>query len=43
MDDVVEVTIPVEAQAAAALADAGTREMVGRLVGSMLRPAGPTG
>jgi len=38
MDDtVVEVTIPVEAGAAAALADAGTREMVGRIVSRMLR------
>lgn len=36
MDDVVEVTIPVEAHAAAALADAGTREMVGRLVSRVL-------
>lgn len=40
MDDVVEVTIPVEAHAAAALADAGTREMVGRLVSRMLRADG---
>ena len=39
MDDVVEVTIPVEAGVAAALADAGTREMVGRIVSRMLRPA----
>ena len=43
MDDVVEVTIPVEARAAAALADAGTREMVGRLVSRMLRPTGADG
>lgn len=41
MDDTVEVTIPVEARAAAALADAGTREMVGRLVSRMLRADGP--
>ena len=34
--DTVEVTIPVEARAAAALADAGTREMVGCLVSRVL-------
>ena len=43
MDDVVEVTIPVEARAAAALADAGTREMVGRLVSRVLDQVGQFG
>lgn len=39
MDDIVEVSIPVEAEAAAALADARTREAVGRIVSRMLGPA----
>lgn len=39
----VEVTIPVEAAAAAALADARTRAAIGRLVSRVLRPhAGPS-
>ena len=43
MDKTVEVTIPVEAEAAAALTDARNREAVGRLVSRVLRPAsGPT-
>ena len=43
MDETVEVTIPVEAEAAAALADARNREAVGRLVSRVLRPrAGPS-
>lgn len=40
MGDTVEVSIPVEAEAAAALADARTREAVGRVVSRMLRPNG---
>ena len=43
MDETVEVTIPVEPEAAAALADARNREAVGRLVSRVLRPrAGPS-
>ena len=43
MDKTVYVTIPVEPEAAAALADARNREAVGRLVSRVLRPAsGPT-
>jgi len=43
MDDTVDVTIPVEPEAAAALADARNREAVGRLVSRVLRPqAGPS-
>ena len=43
MDRTVDVTIPVEAEAAAALADARNREAVGRLVSRVLRPrAGPS-
>ena len=43
MDETVEVTIPVEPKAAAALADARNREAVGRLVSRVLRPrAGPS-
>jgi hypothetical protein len=43
VDKTVEVTIPVEAEAAAALADARNREAVGRLVSRVLRPrAGPS-
>jgi len=38
MDDIVEVSIPVEADAAAALADARTREAIGRVVSRILRP-----
>jgi hypothetical protein len=38
MDDTVEVSIPVEAEVAPALADARTRETVGRIVSRMLRP-----
>jgi len=43
MEKTVDVTIPVEPEAAAALADARNREAVGRLVSRVLRPAaGPT-
>lgn len=43
MDETVDVTIPVEPAAAAALADARNREAVGRLVSRVLRPrAGPS-
>ena len=39
MDNIVEVSIPVEAAAAAALRDLRTREAVGRVVSRMLRPS----
>ncbi len=43
MDDRIDVTIPVEPEAAAALADARNREAVGRLVSRVLRPrSGPS-
>jgi hypothetical protein len=43
MDKTVDVTIPVEPEAAAGLADARNREAVGRLVSRVLRPrAGPS-
>jgi hypothetical protein len=43
MDKTVEVTIPVEPEVAAALADARNREAVGRLVSRVLRPrSGPS-
>lgn len=43
MDNTVDVTIPVEPEAAAALADERNREMIGRLVSRVLRPAaGPS-
>ena len=43
MDKTVDVTIPVEPEAAAALADARNRHAVGRLVSRVLRPhAGPS-
>jgi hypothetical protein len=43
MDRTVDVTIPVEPEAAAALADARNREAVGRLVSRVLRPrSGPS-
>ena len=43
MDTTVEVTIPVEPDAAAALADARNRAAVGRLVSRVLRPrSGPS-
>jgi hypothetical protein len=43
MDGTVDVTIPVEPEAAAALADARNREAVGRLVSRVLRPrSGPS-
>jgi hypothetical protein len=43
MHRTVEVTIPVEPEAAAALADARNREAVGRLVSRVLRPrSGPS-
>jgi len=43
MDNTVDVTIPVEPEAAAALADARNREAVGRLVSRVLRPrSGPS-
>jgi hypothetical protein len=38
MDNTVDVTIPVEPEAAAALADARNREAVGRLISRVLRP-----
>ncbi len=38
MEKTVDVTIPVELEAAAALADARNREAVGRLVSRILRP-----
>jgi hypothetical protein len=42
MDKTVDVTIPVEPEAAVALADSRNREAVGRLVSRVLRPrAGP--
>jgi hypothetical protein len=42
-DRTVDVTIPVEPEAAAALADARNREAVGRLVSRVLRPrSGPS-
>ena len=40
MDNTVEVTIPVEADAAAALGDMRAREAIGRVVSRMLRPDG---
>jgi hypothetical protein len=43
MGDRIDVTIPVEPAAAAALADARNREAIGRLVSRVLRPqAGPS-
>ena len=43
MGKTVEVTIPVEPEVAAALADARNRQAVGRLVSRVLRPrAGPS-
>ena len=43
MDNTVDVTIPVEPEAAAALADARNRAAVGRLVSRVLRPrSGPS-
>ena len=43
MDDTVDVTIPVEPEAAATLADVRNREAVGRLVSRVLRPrSGPS-
>jgi hypothetical protein len=43
MDNTVDVTIPVEPEVAAALADARNREAVGRLVSRVLRPcSGPS-
>lgn len=38
MDNTVEVTIPVEADVAAALGDERTRAAIGRVVSRMLRP-----
>jgi hypothetical protein len=38
MDDTIQVSIPVEAEVAAALADARTREAVGRVVSRLVRP-----
>jgi hypothetical protein len=41
--DTIDVTIPVEPEAAAALVDARNREAVGRLVSRVLRPrSGPS-
>ena len=43
MDDTVDVTIPVEPEVAATLADARNRAAVGRLVSRVLRPrSGPS-
>jgi hypothetical protein len=43
MDKTVNVTIPVDTEAAVALADARNRDAVGRLVSRVLRPhAGPS-
>ncbi len=43
MDNTIDVTIPVEPEAAAALADARNRAAVGRLVSRVLRPrSGPS-
>jgi hypothetical protein len=43
MDNTVDVTIPVELDVAAALADARNRAAVGRLVSRVLRPrSGPS-
>jgi len=43
MEKMVEVTIPVEPEAAATLANARNRDAVGRLVSRVLRPhAGPS-
>jgi hypothetical protein len=43
MDKTVDVTIPVEPEAAAALADERNRQAVGRMVSRVLRPgSGPT-
>ena len=43
MDKTVDLTIPVEPEAAAALADARNRKATGRLVSRVLRPgSGPT-
>lgn len=43
MDDIIDVTIPVDAEAAAALADPRNREAAGRLISRVLRPrSGPS-
>lgn len=43
MDTTIDVTIPVEPEAAAALADARNRAAIGRLVSRVLRPrSGPS-
>jgi hypothetical protein len=43
MDSTVDVTIPVEPEAAAALADTRNSEAIGRLISRMLNPRpGPT-
>ena len=43
MADLVDVTIPVEPEAAAALADARNRRAAGRLISRVLRPhSGPS-
>ncbi len=39
MDNTVEVSIPIEADAAAVLGDARAREAIGRVVSRMLRPS----
>ncbi len=38
MDNTVDVTIPIDAEAAVALSDVRNREAVGRLVSRVLRP-----
>ena len=43
MDNTVDVIIPIDAEAAAALSDVRNREAMGRLVSRVLRPrSGPT-
>jgi hypothetical protein len=43
MDNAIDVTIPVEREAAAALADARNREAVGRLISRVFSPrSGPS-
>ncbi len=39
MDNIVEISIPIEAEAAKALGNARTREAVGRVISRMLKPS----
>jgi hypothetical protein len=39
MDELVEISIPVEAEAAKALGDARKREAIGRVISRMLKPS----